>query len=486
MIGQGLLPLHRMMVSRLFGPSLYGTYRVANDFIELLARTGMIATDKGLLRFLAMDRIANDHEAAARTAGSGLRLATVAGIVLSLAVAVAAPWLAAAWGIPALGSMFRIMAPGVLAGDLAIVLVAATLAAKVTRVNLLVRGIGEPFLLVALTLVAAVFGRTAVGLATAYSGAYLALVVVAATAAAAIYGARWLLEALRKPARAGFASFIAPLAVAELANALLSRAHVFLLGGLSGPNTVALFAAAEELGRPAAAVRYVFDPIAAVAISECFRLGDRARLFYNVRLITRWVASAAAPIAATLIVLRRELLWLYGPTFGPASGAMVLMVGTHLSNSVLGIGAGLLPLAGRPGRFLIANLIAAGMNVALCLLLIPRFGLMGAAIASLASTLGLLLMLIGDTYRLERVHAFEPALAKPFVAAAGAAAIELGVRALPLPVVPRVAAVIAAGAVSYAALLFALRPGEEERRLILQVLAAVGLRRRGSDRGGAS
>ena len=194
------------------------------------------------------------------------------------------------------------------------------------------------------------------------SDPYLLLLAVAVAAVSAIYGGRWLVAAMRKPPRAGFGAYVAPLAAAELANALLQRAHIFLLGGLAGPKAVALFAAAEELGRPAAAVRYVFDPIAAVAIAECFRLADRERLRYNVRLITRWVASAAAPIAATLIVLRGELLSLYGPTFGPASTAMVLMVGTHLSNSVLGIGAGILPVVGRPGRFLVSNLIACRLE----------------------------------------------------------------------------------------------------------------------------
>jgi O-antigen/teichoic acid export membrane protein len=487
MIGQGLLPLHRVLVSRLFGQTIFGTYRMAADLVELLARTGMVASDKGLLRFLAEDRVANDRAGAARTAGSGLRLATVGGVILTLALAVAAPYLAVVWRSPALGAMLPIMAPAVAGADLAVVLVAATLAAKVTRVNLLVRGIGEPFLLVGLTLIAYAVGSGAAGLARAYAGAYLALAVVAATAAAALYGGRWLLAAFRgAPRREGFYRYVFPLAVAELANALLQRAHVFLLGALAGPTTVALFAAAEELGRPAAAVRYVFDPIATVAIAESFRLGDRARLQYNVGLITRWVASAAAPIAATLLVLRRELLSFYGPGYGSAAGAMVLMVTVHLSNAVLGIVAGLLPLSGRPGRFLASNLAAAALNVALCLPLIPRLGVMGAAIASLASTLFLLGTLIVQSIRLERVHPFDRALAKPFVAAAVAAVAELAIRRLPVPVPVRIAAVIAGGATVYGMVLLALGPGDEERRIIFRLLRSLGLRRSGSDRADGS
>jgi O-antigen/teichoic acid export membrane protein len=476
-LGHGLLPLQRMLVSRLLGQGLYGTYRVASDLVELLARTGMVGSDKGLLRFLAGDRVAGDHAAAAETAGSGLRLAAAAGLALAVALAAAAPALAAAWAIPELGSMLRVMAPAVLAADLTVVLVAATLAAKVTRANLIVRGLAEPALLLGLTLAAAAAGGP-VALAWAHTGAYVTLAGLALAAVALLFGGRSLLAALRARPRAGFVAFVVPLAAAELANAILMRAHVFILGARAGPNAVALFAAAEELGRPAAAVRYVFDPIATVAIAECLRLGDRARLRYNMRLITRWVASAAAPIAATLLVLRRELLSLYGPGYGPAAGAMVLMVAGHLAASVLGLAAGLLPLAGRPGRFLATNLAAAALNVGLCLVLIPRFGIDGAAVASLTATGALLGALITQTIRIEHVHPFEPALGKPFAAAAAAALVEHAVRALPFAAAARVPAVIVAGALVYAAVLLALGPGEEERRIILRLARAIAPRRR--------
>lgn len=489
MLGQGLLPLQRVLVSRLFGQTLYGSFRIAADLVEMLARTGMVAGDKGLLRFLAADRVAGDRHLESSTVGTALRLSAGGGLLLALALAAAGPSLARLWHSPALASMLPIMAPTVLLAGLAFVMVAATLAARVTRANLLVRGIGEPALLLALTVAAALVSRSAEAVGAAYTGAYVVVAGLAVLATATLFGGRWLLGALRSPTRPAFVPFVLPLALAEFSNALLQRAHVFLLSALSGPRAVALFAAGEELGRPVTAVRYVFDPIAAVAVAECFRLGDRARLSYNVQLITRWVASASAPIAATVVVLRRELLALYGPGYGPGASAMILLVVAHLANGVMGVGAGVIPISGRPTRFLFANLGAALVNVVLCFVLIPRLGVFGAALASLVATVAMLALLVVDASRLEGVHPFHANLAKPFLAAAVAGAGELAVHALPLPTAVRVVAVIVAGLGLYLGVLFALDPGAEERRIILQALAALRPRRprgSGTDRGDGS
>ena len=86
------------------------------------------------------------------------------------------------------------------------------------------------------------------------------------------------------------------------------------------------------------------------------------------------------------------------------------------------------------------------------------------------SLVALQIAFITQVYRLERVHAFDRAFAKPFVAAAVAFAAELAVKTVQLPTIARVALVIAVGALTYAVTLLALKPGEEERRFIMNKL----------------
>jgi len=473
MLGQGLMPMHRVLVSRLFGQTAYGVYRAGADLCEVLTRAGLAGGDKAMLKFVAAHRSVGETREETQALGSALRLSGGLLVVLSFALAFAAPLFAHLWKNPAFTRVLPLLSPTIAASGLVVVLMAATLAAKVTRVNLLVRGVAEPVLLIAITLVVWVFRPTVLGAAAAQSTSTLVLLVLAFVGATAVFGRGRLFAALRAPGHPGVVRWALPLGAAELMNAILQRANIFILSAYAGPASVAVFAAAEELGRSVVGMRYAFDSVAGPMIAEALHRGDRERLRYNVALMTRWVASASAPIALTLLALREPLLWLYGPGYVGGTTAMALLIFGHLINGVLGLSAGVMVMAGRSGVFFWNNFIAAAVNLVLSFALIPRYGVTGAAVASLVSTFVLLVALVAQSHHFVRVHPFERALAKPFLAAAVAFGVELAVRQLPLPPLPRVILVVATGLAVYPVVLLALRPGEEERRFVLGLVRRV-------------
>jgi O-antigen/teichoic acid export membrane protein len=491
MLGQGLLIFHKMLVARLFGDAAFGLYRTSADLCELVARSGMVAADKGLLRFIAAHRGSGEPELELASLGSALRLAGVTGFCLFVLLAAVAPglgWLcgvtahlgsgggACLWGNPLLPSVVRPMAPAAAAG-LMIVLMAATLGAKVTRVNLIVRGVAEPGLLVAGALAVFAVRGTVVGLAVAQFVVYLLLLLLAVAGAARVFGARRLRAALAAPGHPKFTPFVVPIGLSEVLNTLVQKLDIFILCAYVDAPTVGIYAAAEEIGRAVAGIRYAFDSVVSPLLAEALYQRDRARASYNLALVTRWVASVAAPIAATILVLRRDLLSLYGHDFVAGASTAVLLVLGHLVNGVLGLVAGVLMMSGRSRLFFWNNLGAMALNLTLSLLLIPRHGIFGAAIASLAGTSALLGAFCVEAWWLERVHPFNRGFAKPFVAAAVSMTAELGLQRLPLPTPARIAAVVVGGAAVYVAALLALGPGEEEMRMVHRLLERLGLRR---------
>lgn len=470
MLGQGLLPVQRIIVSRVFGQTAYGLYRASADLCEVLQRAGMVAADKGLLRFVAAHRAAKEPEQEERAVGSALRLAGGLLSLLALSLMLAAPLIAQASGVGGYAWLLRLMAPSLVAAGLVVVLMAATLGAKVMHVNLLVRGVVEPFLLMLMTVAAWLLWGDLEGLAIAHLATYLMLLVLAALGARTVLGAGRLWRALRARPHGGFAGFVIPIGGSELMNALLQRANVFILTAFAGVPAVAVFAAAEELGRSVNGIRLAFDSVAGPMMSEALRLRDTDRLRYNLQLMTRWVASAAAPIAATLLALRPELLWLYGPNYVDGTSAMTLMVLAHLVNGILGLTPYVLVMSGRSGLFFWCNFGAAALNFAVAMVLVPRLGVTGAAVAFLVGITAVHGTLAWQVWRLEHVHPFGSALLKPLAAAALAFVVALLIRQFNLPPIPRVVAVIASTAVIYPAALLALRPGEEERRFVLKIV----------------
>ena len=343
-------------------------------------RAGIAGGDKAMLKFVAAHRAVGETREETQALGSALRLSGGLLVFLSFALALAAPLFVRLWGNPAFGRVLPLLSPTVAASGLVIVLMAATLAAKVTRVNLIVRGIAEPLFLITITLVVWLIRPTVFGAAAAHGVSTVLLCVFAWVAASAVLGRGRFLEALRAPPHKGLVRFALPLGASELMNAILQRANVFILSAYAGPASVAVFAAAEELGRSVAGMRYAFDSVAAPMMAEALHQGDRERLRYNLALMTRWVASAAAPIALTLLALREPLLWLYGPGYVVGVTAMGLLVVGHLINGVLGLAAGVMVMDGRSGVFFWINFAAAGVNLLLSFALIPRHGVTGVCV----------------------------------------------------------------------------------------------------------
>jgi O-antigen/teichoic acid export membrane protein len=286
-------------------------------------------------------------------------------------------------------------------------------------------------------------------------------------------------RALAAPRLPGFAQFSVPLGLAELTNAVLQRADIVLLTMFVGPRATAVYAAAEFVTRVTANARYAFDSVAAPMFSEAIHLGDRQRLQDNLLMITRWVALAAAPIAVTVVSLRHELLALYGPSFGEGVTALSILAVGHLVNAILGLSGWILTMGGRSRMILANNVVAAGTNIVMGLTLIPRFGLVGTAIAALGSVTLLNLIVVVEVWRWQRVHQFSLSVAKPLVAAAAMLAAEFAVSRLVGNVALRVVTVVLCGLVSYLAVLLALGLSPEDRRLLagLRTRAAAWLGR---------
>jgi O-antigen/teichoic acid export membrane protein len=191
------------------------------------------------------------------------------------------------------------------------------------------------------------------------------------------------------------------------------------------------------------------------------------RLRYNLRLMTRWTTIITVPLLLAMIVFRNELLRFFPQAFLAAGPVLVVLLFGHLVNGTLGLTGWVIVMAGRSRIVLINNLVSASVNLALCCLLIPRMGLLGAALSSASSVALLQTIQLVEVALLYRVHPFSRGFFKAL--AAGAAVLllaEFALGAVDLPSLARLilrAVVVLAG---YGLILVALGLGAEERELV--------------------
>jgi O-antigen/teichoic acid export membrane protein len=480
-IGQGLMPVTHVLMARLYGLATFGAFQANAAIVDVLNRTGPVGSIGSLHRFIAGHRATGEEDLAQRALGSGIRLTATVSTVLALGMALLAPILARAWGEPSMTTTLPIMAPMVLLSALTMVLVAATVGAKVQRMNLYVRGVAEPALLLAAVLIAWRAGGGLRNLAVAYVTTGVLVAALALAACARVFGGRYLRRALASERHPGFLRFALPFGVSDVLSAILQRADAFLVVTFAGVDAFAVYAAAEYVTRLIANPRYLFDHILAPVVAEALQTGDRARVRYNLALLTRWVTIACAPVAVTVIVLRGEILSLYGNAFVAGAGALVILSVAHLVIACLGLTPYVVSMGGRSRLLMFNNFGAALLNVAVGLVLVPRMGISGAAIAVLVSATAFQVALTIEAWIIERVHPFTTSLVKPLAAAAVALAAEIALRGLVQGRPARFGLVIAGGLASYAAVLLLLGLGAEEKEILKRLAGRVGRRLRGGD-----
>ncbi len=463
---QALLTVTHVLLARLFGRAVFGSYQASLAILEMITRAGTGGADKGMLRYIAGHRARGEPDLVRSALGTGLRLCLiVAGSAATLLMLLAAP-LSRMWHEPTLALALRLMAPAAIFTGCMWVLIQASLAAKVTRANFIVRGLGEPVFLLVAGLTAALMGRSLAHLATAHVVAAAAALVLGMVVVGRVFGPGELRNALQSPWLPGFTKFSLPLGVAELMNAVLQRADIVLLTTFVGTSAAAVYAASEFITRVIANARYVFDSVAAPVFSEAIHLGQRDRLRLNLVLMTRWVATASAPIAVTVLVLRHELLSLYGPGFQEGATALSVLAIGHLVNSTFGLSGWILLVSGRSRLILVNNLVAVVVNVAMGLTLIPRLGLLGTAIAALGSVSLLQVLVLVEVRVIHGVYPFGWSLLKPFLAAALTLSLQLMVSRHIDRTIIRVPALIAVGLATYLTSLAVLGIDPEDRRLL--------------------
>lgn len=259
------------------------------------------------------------------------------------------------------------------------------------------------------------------------AGAVLGMAAAAAAAAAAV--AWLLLRALPRGGRTrpvpvrGVLGFAWPQTLANGAAQLWQLANIVILAQYTSTKVVALYGAALALARLPALVYNSFSFRFSPAIARLWASGDLDELSHLLQSVTRWVTMIAAPFYAIAVAVPAPLLLVYGHRYREGALALALICLGSLCNSLAGPVEWTLIMTGRVKLEMAANVGAAIPLLALAFLLIPRYGLTGAAVASLLYAVAINGLKTVFVMRTLQLRAFSPSLLRPLGAAAGAGVV---------------------------------------------------------------
>jgi O-antigen/teichoic acid export membrane protein len=141
------------------------------------------------------------------------------------------------------------------------------------------------------------------------------------------------------------------------------------------------YAAAKTL----ALVAFVNFSVAAAAthkFTEYHVAGDRERLAAFLADAIRWTFWPSLAATVLILALGKPFLWLFGPQFVDGYPLMFILAVGLLSRAAVGPVERLLNMLGEQRACALVYAFAFAANLVLCILLIPRLGATGAAIAT--------------------------------------------------------------------------------------------------------
>lgn len=170
-----------------------------------------------------------------------------------------------------------------------------------------------------------------------------------------------------------------PLFVVELVQVSLASLPVLALGVFVDAASVGAFSVANRISMLVWVVVISIGTFAAPNYAELHRRGETSRLLAMNRGIMLTVAALGLPLVSVMMIVPELLLDLVGQGFGSAATALRILAVGQMIHCLLACQDILLAMTGHGGTLRRLNLLQLAVCIVLGAVLIPVFGMTGAA-----------------------------------------------------------------------------------------------------------
>jgi len=404
-----------------------GLFTLATTVVVLAQLPALFGLEAGAIRYVSLGASAGDERAARGSAQAALVTGMVLSTVAAGALFLLAPEICERFSKPGATHLLQLAALALPLICTSRVCAACVLGFGLTgRSSTITAAQNVTRLLVTVPLVLVLADITALGMGFAIAGlagTIFAVWLLRSVCPNILVPARdrWALRSMigfSWPQTLSQSLYLATLWTDTLVLAHYGTAHQVGVYGL----VIALLAPVSQL---TVAVSQAFTP----RIAGTHARGDRAAMAQMLRRVSYWNLAVALPILGTMAVLREPLLSLFGRGYEAGATPLALLaIGALVLNAAGPLNA-VINLSGHPRVTLFDNALVFGANLVLCLILVPRYGMAGAATSTLVALCSVTLIQVGQVARLFRIHPFRDdqlrCLAAGGVAALATAALTL-------------------------------------------------------------
>lgn len=176
-----------------------------------------------------------------------------------------------------------------------------------------------------------------------------------------------------------------PMMLSNLFSQIMLWTDIIVLGIYMTEQEVGIYSAAAKLAIMTAMPLQAVTGIAAPKFAEFNSTGDKTDLIKVIWYSSKLVFWTSFPIALLFFIFPTFFLGIFGNEFRAAGNVLLILTLGHFVNALSGTSGFVLLMAGKQKVLQHIVLIAAVMSICLNFILVPRYGLNGAACASMIS-----------------------------------------------------------------------------------------------------
>lgn len=405
-----------LLLARLLGAEQYGVYSLALSVAAITSTVSMLGLDDAVMRYVAIYSSRRDESGLWGALQVSLGTSLLLGVMLGAALFLLADIISVnLFHEPQLTPLIRLISIVIPFLTLSEMLMFATRGFKKMEYSVIAENFVQLTLRLVLIVVLGMIGLNA----------YLAVIVFGISDIAASIVLVFFLNkefTLRRPLNTArrdtreIYNFALPFWVSDLINTFRGHFQTILLGSLTTVTSAGIFAVVNKvnlLGHMSyRSIQTSSQPI----IAELQSNGEWEQVGRLYKTISRWALTLNIPLILIMMLFPKQLLGMFGSSFTEGSSALMILALAELAIVITGMSGPIIDMTGHNKLKMVNSvtqvIISLGMNI----LLIPRWGLLGAALAALISIAFINFLRMIEVYFLYRMLPYNLSLLKPLTA----------------------------------------------------------------------
>jgi O-antigen/teichoic acid export membrane protein len=466
-----------VVLARLLGSEQFGLYRLAASAAAIVGGLVLLGLPSAMVRYVALYNSRRDAERIWRTLQVGIGAFAILGVLMAAGLYVLAePIAERLFHEPRLTPLLRLLCPIVPLVAMNDIVAAATRGFKKMQYSAF-GNVVRPLIKLILVVVLAI----AIAGLNATEALVVHMVATAVVSVVLLYSLNKLFS-LKRPLRITWPHtkkilvYALPLYARKLIGTFRGNIQTVLLGALNSVATVGVFSVAHSVNR----LGRMFNASIAIAstpiISELYGRREWKQLGHLYQTATRWTFTLNLPLFLILLLFSEQILSIFGRSFVDGAAALSILAWGNLVRTGAGIGGVIINMAGRTRLKAVNTFVTSTLTVGLNALFIPRWGMVGAAVAALVVSVVRALLSLVETFILFRLLPYNAIFFKPVTAGLAALVTALGLNWLLPPEKSLVYAAVNAAMllVVYVGVILLLGISDEDHIVLARLRGRVG------------